>query len=201
MPTSLLLATTNSGKVREILELLAGLPISLTTLADYPAVSPPDETGSTFAENARQKAWYYAASTGRTAIAEDSGLEIDVLDGAPGVHSARFGGVDSTYPEKFAIVYDALRKAGVSTSPARFVCAVAVVDGDRVVYETQGVVEGTIAPEPRGTGGFGYDPIFFYPPFGMTLAEAGERKSLVSHRGQAFRQLRTFLERWRPGAS
>lgn len=193
MPPTLLIATTNQGKLREIRDLLAGVPVNLLTLADRPPVPVPEETGETFAENARQKARYYAAATGLVTVAEDSGLEIDALGGAPGVHSARFGGEDSTYPEKFALIYEGLRQAGVATSPARFVCAIAVADGDRIVYETRGVVEGEIAPAPRGEGGFGYDPVFFYPPFGTTLAEAGTRKSEVSHRGTAFRALRTWL--------
>jgi XTP/dITP diphosphohydrolase len=193
MPT-LLLATTNPGKIREIVELLRGAPLVLQTLADHPGTAPPDETGATFAENARQKALYYAARTGVPTVAEDSGLEIDALDGAPGVHSARFGGPDSTYPEKFALIDEALSRAASRDRSARFVCALAVAEGDRIVFEASGVVEGTIAPEPRGSGGFGYDPIFFYPPFGCTLAEAGERKSSVSHRAKAFEQLRLWLE-------
>src|SRR5207248_3262362 len=103
-------------------------------------------------------------------------------------------GAEASYPDKFALIYAALGKKGALASTARFVCAVALVDGGRLLYETQGVVEGRIAREPKGDGGFGYDPIFFYPPFGRTLAEAGDRKSIVSHRGQAFRALRAFLE-------
>lgn len=194
-PHILLVATTNLGKLREIRELLDGLPLELRTLSDYPPVPAPEETGATFAENARLKARYYAHALGETTVAEDSGLEIDAMGGAPGVQSARFGGEDSSYPEKFALIYEALRRAGAPTSPARFVCALAVARGDALLYETRGVVEGQVAPEPRGAGGFGYDPIFFYPPFGCTLAEAGARKSSVSHRGQAFRELRRLLER------
>lgn len=193
--TVLVVATTNEGKLREIRELLAGLPIDVRTLADYPSLDAPDETGATFVENARQKALFYAAATGAMTVAEDSGLEIDELGGAPGVHSARFGGEDSTYPQKFALIYRALSDAGVPTSPARFVCALAVASQGHVLFEARGTVEGEIAPEPQGDGGFGYDPIFFYPPFGSTLAEAGTRKSSVSHRGAAFRQLRAWLER------
>lgn len=191
---SLVVATTNLDKLLEIRALLDGLPVELRTLADFDAVDPPEETGSTFAENARQKARFYAKVTGEVVVAEDSGLEIDALGGAPGVHSARFGGESSSYPEKFARIYAGLSAAGVSSSPARFVCALAVADGDAIVFEARGTVEGSIAPEPRGSGGFGYDPIFFYPPFGCTLAEAGARKSTVSHRGQAFRSLRRMLE-------
>src|SRR5262245_30150807 len=133
---------------------------------------------------------HYAAATGELTVAEDSGLEIDALDGAPGVQSARYGGEDASYPEKFALIYDALRARGVATSPARFVCALALVRHGRVLFETRGMVEGTIAPEPKGTGGFGYDPIFFYPPYGQTLAEAGDAKAAVSHRAPAFRALK-----------
>ena len=190
----LLLATTNQGKLREIRALLAGLPLDISTLADYPAVEPPDETGATFAENARLKALYYGSRVGEVTVAEDSGLEIDALGGAPGVHSARFGGEGRSYPEKFRLIYEALGPMGDRPVTARFVCALAVAEGDRTLFETIGTVEGQIAREPRGEGGFGYDPIFFFPPFGCTLAEAGDRKSSASHRGMAFRALAAFLE-------
>jgi XTP/dITP diphosphohydrolase len=189
----LLLATTNPGKLAEIRPLLQDLPLALITLADLPPIAPPEETGGTFADNARLKARYYASCTGRLTVAEDSGLEIDALDGAPGVESARFGGLDSSYPQKFALLYEALDRRGSRGSAARFVCALAVAEGDRVVFEARGTIEGSIAPRPSGSGGFGYDPVFYFPPFGCTLAEAADRKSTVSHRGQAFRQLRTFL--------
>ena len=191
----LLLATTNPGKLREIRDILGGVPFELVTLAGWPGLAAPEETGRTFEENARQKALYYAAATGELTVAEDSGLEIDALDGIPGVESARFGGEDATYPEKFALIYDALRDKGAATSTARFVCALAVVHGDHIIFEARGAVEGRLAPQPTGEGGFGYDPIFFYPPFGRTLAEATDRKTEVSHRGKAFRELRAFLER------
>src|SRR5262252_2353707 len=190
----LVVATTNHGKLREIEMLLDGFPLTLVTLADWPGVAPPDETGRTFAENARLKAVYYAHHTGQLTVAEDSGLEIDALGGAPGVESARFGGAGSSYPEKFTLIYDALRAKKDGSTTARFVCALALARGDEVVFETRGTVEGTIAREPKGSGGFGYDPIFLYPPFGCTLAEASpEQKASVSHRGQAFRKLRTYL--------
>ena len=190
----LLVATTNRGKVREIKLILAGVDFELVTLDAWPSIEPPDETGTTFEENARAKALHYAAATGELTIAEDSGLEIDALGGAPGVESARFGGSDTTYPEKFSLIYDALRSAGAATSTARFVCAVTLARPGVVMFETRGTVEGLIAPEPRGTEGFGYDPIFLYPPFGRTLAEVGARKTDVSHRGHAFRALRAYLE-------
>jgi XTP/dITP diphosphohydrolase len=196
----LAVATTNRGKLREIAEMLKGLPFEIVTLADWPDIAAPEEDGRTFAENARLKALYYAARTGELTVAEDSGLEIDELGGAPGIESARFGGPDSTYAEKFDLIYSRLRANGpgdAAGSPARFVCALALVRDGRILFESRGVVEGRIAPEPRGSGGFGYDPIFFYPPFGCTLAEAGDRKAAVSHRGEAFRALRGFLERGR----
>jgi len=196
----LAVATTNRGKLREIAEMLKGLPFEIVTLADWPDIAAPEENGRTFAENARLKALYYAAHTGELTVAEDSGLEIDELGGAPGIESASFGGPDSSYAEKFDLIYSRLRANGpgdAAGSPARSVCALALVRDGRILFESRGVVEGRIAPEPRGSGGFGYDPIFFYPPFGCTLAEAGDRKAAVSHRGEAFRALRGFLERGR----
>ncbi len=191
----LVAATTNSGKVREIQSLLEAVPIGLSTLADYPPLAPPEETGTTFAENARLKALYYASRLGALTVAEDSGLEIDALGGAPGVHSARFGGEGTSYPEKFKLIDDVLRGVECRPYKARFVCALALAEGDRVLFESSGTIEGEIAPEPRGDGGFGYDPIFYFPPFGCTLAEAGDRKATVSHRAKAFRLLVEFFGR------
>ena len=190
----LLVATTNANKIREIGQMLAGAPVELVTLAAWPGVTAPDEVGVTFEENARDKALYYAAATGELTVAEDSGLVIDGLDGAPGVESARFGGVDLSYPEKFALIDAALAAKGDRQSTARFVCALALVRGADILFEARGTVEGRISPEPKGKGGFGYDPIFFYPPYGQTLAEAGDRKAAVSHRGEAFSKLRAFLQ-------
>jgi XTP/dITP diphosphohydrolase len=190
----LLVATTNQNKVREIRQLLAGLPLELLTLEQWPDLTAPDETGSTFEENARIKASYYAAATGELTVAEDSGLEIDALGGAPGVESARCGGAGSTYPEKFALIYDRLDAIGRRDSHARFVCALVLATPQKTRFEHRGTIEGRIAAQPRGEGGFGYDPIFFYPPFNQTLAEAGDRKASVSHRGEAFRALKAFLE-------
>lgn len=190
----LLVATTNKGKLAEIQTLLFGGPFEIQTLDGWSEVPPPEERGATFDENARAKALYYAGATGQLTVAEDSGLEIDALGGAPGVQSARYGGSDTTYPEKFALIYDAMSARGSATSTARFVCALALARPGEVVFETRATVEGRISPQPKGEGGFGYDPIFFYPPFGRTLAESGRRKSEVSHRGQAFRALRAFLE-------
>jgi XTP/dITP diphosphohydrolase len=190
----LVLATTNPNKVREIRALLGGVPIEIVGLDHFAAIDPPVEDGATFEANAALKARYYAAATGMAAIAEDSGLEIDALGGVPGVESARFAGAGSTYPEKFARLYAMLDKAGGRESTARFVCAVAVARGDQLLFSTRGTVEGQISAEPRGAHGFGYDPIFFYPPEGRTLAEVSdETKRAVSHRGAAFRALAAWL--------
>ena len=191
----LVVATTNRDKVREIREILEDSPIEIVTLDAWRGVAAPEENGRTFAENARLKALHYAGVTGELTVAEDSGLEIDALGGAPGVESARYGGADLPYSAKFALIYDALRARGADSSPARFVCALALARGGEILFEARGTVEGRVAPEPRGGGGFGYDPIFFYPPFGCTLAEAADRKNDVSHRASAFRQLRAYLVR------
>ena len=187
-----LVATTNPGKIREIKGILAGAPVDLVTLDDYPDIAEPDETGSTFAENARLKALYYAETTGLPSVADDSGLEIEALDNVPGVHSARWHGPD--YAVKFARIYEMLGERGLAGSPARFVAALAFARDGRIVFETTGIVNGQIAPRPRGHHGFGYDPIFYYPPLGCTLAEVdGPAKAAVSHRGAAFRKFREYL--------
>jgi XTP/dITP diphosphohydrolase len=192
VPPPLLIATTNPGKLREILGILEGVPFELRTLAEFPVIPEPEENGSTFAENARLKARYYAEHSGLPAVADDSGIEIEALDNGPGVHSARWHGTD--YPTKFAAIYRELQARGLTTSPARFVAHVALADRGRIVAEATGVVTGEIAGTPRGTHGFGYDPIFYYPPYGCTLAEVdGARKAAVSHRGQAFSRLRERL--------
>jgi XTP/dITP diphosphohydrolase len=187
-----LVATTNPGKLREIIAILAGLPIEVITLAAFPHVPEPEETGTTFVENARLKALYYEAATGLPSVADDSGLEVDALDNAPGVHSARWYGSD--YRIKFQKIYELLRARGASGSAARFVAWIAFVRNGRIEFETDGIVSGAIAAEPRGTHGFGYDPIFFYPPLGCTLAEVdGPAKAAVSHRGIAFTKFRAYL--------
>lgn len=198
-PPRLLVATTNRGKLAEIRDILAGMPTTLASLDDHPRIAAPDETGATFAANARLKARHYAEATGELTVAEDSGLEIDALDGQPGLRSARFNG--ESYADKFAAIRRMLARRGADASTARFVCALALADADGVLWETAGLVEGRVQFPPRGDGGFGYDPIFHYPPYGRTLAEvAPEEKAAVSHRGRAFRQLRRHLTTARAAA-
>lgn len=187
---NLLIATTNTHKLAEIRALLSGLPVRLDTLAAHPGLGAPEETGTTFAANARLKAVSYSERTGLRAVADDSGLEIDALDGAPGVRSARFGG--ASYAEKFAAIYAQLRARDAEGSAARFVCALAVADGPRIVFEARGVIEGRLAPRPAGAAGFGYDPIFELPD-GRTMAGLGEEKHAVSHRGLAARAILEVL--------
>jgi len=212
----LLVATTNAGKVREIRRVLDGLSVELVTLSDLPPIAEPEENGATFAGNARLKARYYAEGSGLPTVAEDSGLSIDAIGGRPGVQSARYPG--ATYADKFANLYHEL-SGHPPPWTARFVCALAFVDqapGKRpkalagidasrqsseawglepVAFECEGVVEGEVIAAPRGANGFGYDPIFFYPPYGKTLGEATDAEKLVvSHRGQAFRQFRDWLK-------
>lgn len=193
----LLVATTNPGKIREIREVLAGLPVELATLDDIAPVDAPEENGATFAANAALKARAYAAASGLSTVAEDSGLAIDALGGRPGIESARYPG--DTYADKFANLY---RELAPFPRPwtARFVCSLAFIADPMgptppVTFATEATIEGEIAPAARGTNGFGYDPIFFYPPYGCTLGEvSGERKLAVAHRGKAFRQFRDWLD-------
>jgi XTP/dITP diphosphohydrolase len=192
---TLLVATTNPGKLREIRQLMAGVAVRLTSLADIPSIEEPEETGTTFEENARLKARYYSARSGLWTVAEDSGLVIDALGGDPGVTSARYLRGDATYPERFADIYRRLASLGNAPRSARFVAALASVEEGKITYETTGVVEGTIADAPRGGGGFGYDPIFFYPPYERTLAEVTEAEKIaVAHRGIAFRRFADWIK-------
>jgi XTP/dITP diphosphohydrolase len=189
----LLVATTNPGKIREIRLVLEGVPRRLLTLADVAPVAEPEETGRTFAENAALKARAYAAASGLPTVAEDSGLAIDAIGGRPGVESARYPG--DTYPEKFANLYREL-EGHARPWTARFVCSLAFIEDPSAdpTFVTEATVEGEVTDEPRGTHGFGYDPIFFYPPYGCTLAEVtGDRKLAVAHRGKAFRAFRAWL--------
>lgn len=199
--TRLFIATTNPGKLREIRGILGHLPVEILALQDLAPVREPDETDTTFEENARLKALYYdnclvvGAVDRPYTVAEDSGLVIDALDGAPGVHSARFLRPDASYPERFAEISTRLAETPRGARSARFICALVVVHDGAVVYETTGAIEGEIADAARGEAGFGYDPIFYYPPYGRTLGEVSEaEKSRVAHRGEAFRRLALWLE-------
>jgi XTP/dITP diphosphohydrolase len=199
----LLIATTNRDKLREIHKVLDPTLFDLMTLADLPRIDEPEETGATFDENARLKALHYARAAAPyvsdeslLTVAEDSGLVVDALDGEPGVRSARFLRPEATYQERFDEIYRRLDARRGSARSARFICALAAAQGTAVVFETRGTIEGEISAEPRGDNGFGYDPIFLYPPYGQTLAEVDDEKKLaVAHRGHAFRRLSEWLRR------
>ena len=181
-------ATSNPGKLREFQ--LAAPDFDVRAL---PArVPPPEETGATFDENAAAKAEYYGKFIDGWLFADDSGLEVDALGGAPGVHSARYAGLDATDVENNALLLDGLK--GVANRSARFVCVIALVKDATLVKTFRGTIEGRILDGPRGDGGFGYDPLFYYEPFGCTFGEATiDRKMKVSHRAQALEAMFTFL--------
>jgi len=197
----LLVATTNPNKVREIEQVLRPLGFDVLGLHELAkAIPEPVEDADTFEGNARIKAQAYARALGTACLAEDSGLEVDALAGAPGVHSARYAGVGDTREERDHANNDKLLRALVAVPEAkrgaRFVCAMCLVDAEgTVVFETRGTYEGVIADAPRGSGGFGYDPLLFLPALGKTSAElTPDEKNALSHRGKATRALATFLD-------
>jgi XTP/dITP diphosphohydrolase len=182
-------ATTNPGKLREF---KLHPSIEIASLPNLHAIAPCKETGSTFQENAIQKALYYGAYTPERMIAEDSGIEVDALAGAPGVFSARFAGPGASDEQNNALLLDML--SGVADRKARYVSVIALVQNGRLLGMFRGEVEGEIALEPRGANGFGYDPLFFYRQFGCTFGEAAPlQKQSVSHRGRAIEKLFTYL--------
>jgi XTP/dITP diphosphohydrolase len=190
-PKELLIGTTSPNKLREIRPLLSEVPIELLTLADVPPMPDPEESAATFWENARIKALAYAKATGLAAVAEDSGLEIEALGGEPGVLSARFLGATAPYPVRFQEIF---RRLGRGPRDARFVTALALARGSELLFETETTIAGVIAAAPAGEHGFGYDPIFYYPPFGCTTAQLPlDLKASVSHRARAFRDLAGFF--------
>jgi XTP/dITP diphosphohydrolase len=194
MPT-ILLATGNAGKLRELRAIVAGTPLACRGLADYPGVAEAEETGATFAANARQKALHYAAATGSYTLADDSGLEVDALDGAPGVHSARYAGEPRSDEANNRRLLEALADVSAARRTARFRCAMALAHDGAVLLESEGAVEGRILEVPRGHNGFGYDPLFLIPDLDLTAAELpSERKHALSHRGQALRVMLARME-------
>ena len=190
----LVLATANAGKVRELRALLAGIPFEIRTLADYPPFVMPEETGTTYEANALIKARAAAAHTGELALGDDSGIEVAALGGAPGVHSARFGGPSLDDRGRVRHVLRQIEHVPDAQRGARFVCVIAVVDADGRETLVEGACDGRLTREPRGTEGFGYDPIFFYPPLGVTFGEVpDDRKATASHRGRAATAARAAL--------
>ena len=190
--TRLFCATGNAGKLREFRLAADSTRVEIELLPGYRQLPAAVEDGATFEENAIRKALHYGPHASGLLFADDSGLEVEALDGAPGVYSARYSGPHATDESNNRLLLEKLR--GVSHRNARFVCAIALVEGGRVVGVFHGAVEGVILDEPRGSGGFGYDPLFYCPAFGCTFGEAtGEQKFSLSHRGQAIRAMLTSL--------
>ena len=182
--------------MREIRRSFRGLPLELLSLRDIPGATEVEEKGKTFLENARQKSLAYSLRSDYLTLAEDSGLEIDALGGAPGVFSARFSGPGSSDEKNLRKVLRLLKGLPLPKRRARFVCQLVLSQRWRVLKECRGQVGGIIAEGKKGGGGFGYDPIFFYRPLGRTFAELPpDRKNAVSHRGRALRKMRVFLLR------
>jgi XTP/dITP diphosphohydrolase len=182
--THLFCATGNPGKLREFRMAAGHAPVEIDLLPSFREIPPCVEDGATFEENAVIKARHYGRHASGLLFADDSGLVVDALGGAPGVYSARFSGEHANDASNNRLLLERMR--GVENRAARFVCVVALVEGEAVRGLYRGEVEGVILDSPRGTGGFGYDPLFYYAPFGCTFGEASEeQKFLVSHRGKA----------------
>ena len=190
----LLVATRNSGKVRELADMLGDLQLEWLSLDDVGSSLEIAETGETFEDNAVLKANGYATETGLLTLADDSGLEVDALHGRPGVHTARYGGPGLTPEQRYIRLLDEMEGFSVSERQARFRCVVALATPARLLGVAGGVCEGRIALEPIGQGGFGYDPVFFLPDQGKTMAQLpADEKHRISHRGRAFSTITPLL--------
>jgi XTP/dITP diphosphohydrolase len=191
----LLIATKNRGKIRELEELLGDLPLQLRSLDDFSEVVEVAETGMTFAENAVLKAQSYALQTGLWALADDSGLEVEALNGAPGIFSARYAGKNTDYSEKIQKLLEELGKTHDEQRLARFVCAMAISDEKgEIKFLTESICDGKIALIPKGNNGFGYDPIFVPCNFEQTFGElSNEAKRKISHRAKATNKIIRYL--------
>jgi XTP/dITP diphosphohydrolase len=193
----LVLATANRAKGRELADLLADLPYRIRDLSAYPGVVLPPEGEASYAQNALGKARAVTAATGEIALADDSGIEVDAFGGRPGVLSARYGGEGLTDPDRNALMLRELANVPPARRTARYRAVIAVTAPDGREATVEGTVEGVLLDAPRGAGGFGYDPLFYYPPLGATFAEiAPEAKHAVSHRGRAMALARELLRRW-----
>ena len=190
-----MLATANRAKAREMAALLEGIPFRILNLSDFPGVTLPLEGESSYAENALAKARAVASATGQMSLADDSGIEVDALGGGPGVLSARYGGPGLSDPERCEVMLRDMASVRREKRTARFRCLIAIVCPSPHRETTlEGVVEGILLDTPRGAGGFGYDPLFFYPPLGRGFAElSAEEKNRVSHRAQAIARARQWL--------
>lgn len=193
--TTICVATSNPGKLREFRQAAAQLgyaDVAIQPLALPPGVEPPEENGDSFPANAGLKAAFYSRFTEGLVFADDSGLEVDALGGAPGIYSARYAGEGAGDQANNALLLERMR--GQQQRAARFVCAIAVARAGQVLATFRGTIEGELLQDPRGANGFGYDPLFLYPPLGRSTAELSpEEKIRVSHRGQALKQMLAWL--------
>jgi len=191
----IVLATHNRGKMKEMSSILAHLPVNLLTLDDFPQIGEIPETGETLKENAFIKAETVHQKTGLPALADDTGLEVDALDGAPGVHSTRYDGETATFEDNCRKMLQEMDGIPSEERTARFHTVIAFVSDSGNEW-TEGMVEGRILEIKRGDGGFGYDPLFYYPPLKKTFAELNsEQKNNISHRGKALRNFCQILEK------
>ncbi len=192
--SKLVIATSNQGKLAEFRQMLSKTPVSVLSLADFGSIDEIEETGTTFAENAIIKAKSYARQTGLPTLADDSGLEIEALEGRPGIHSARYGG-DTTFAEKMGLVLAELLETTNHNRRARFISSIAFASSDgSIIHTVDGNCSGVIAEAPRGNNGFGYDPIFVAEGFDETFGELAESiKGQISHRSRAFSKIIPYL--------
>jgi XTP/dITP diphosphohydrolase len=194
LPINLVIATRNRGKTSEISSLLSEFPIMIKNLDDFGPIPEMREDGKTFDENAYQKASFAAKILGFPALADDSGLVVDALGGAPGVYSARYGGKNATDKDRYLKLLDEMK--GITNRKAAFECviSIAVPTGAALTYEAR--CDGLIAEAPAGSNGFGYDPVFYYPPLQKTFAQlTQDEKNRVSHRGKALKELQSEFEK------
>lgn len=195
MEHRIIFATGNEGKMREVRLILADLGMEIISMKEAGASCEIEETGSSFAENAEIKAKAVWKQTGHIVLADDSGLVVDYLGGEPGIYSARYMGEDTSYEIKNQAIIDRVAEAKEEERTARFVSAIAAVLPDGTILHTEGTVEGKIAHQPAGTEGFGYDPIFYLPEYGMTSAQIPiEKKNEISHRGKALEAMKQKLK-------
>ena len=193
-PTILVIATRNKGKTKEIKALLKDFPVNIKNLDDFGPIPYSEEDGDSFDENAYKKASFAARILGLPALADDSGLIVEALDGAPGIHSARYAGENATDEQRYLKLLEDMK--GKSNRKAAFECVISIAapTGPALTYEAR--CEGLITTEPAGSNGFGYDPVFFYPPYNKTFAQiTGEEKNRISHRGKALAELKSEFDK------
>jgi XTP/dITP diphosphohydrolase len=201
-PATLLLATTSAGKLRELRQLFADLPLRLVAPAEVGLDLDPEETGATFRENAVIKATAFARASGLPSLADDSGLEVDALGGEPGVRSRRYAGPNASDADRIALLLSKLEDVPAGRRNARFRCVMALAEPDRLIGTVEGTCAGRIAPAPRGHNGFGYDPIFWLPEQERTMAELPDHeKNAISHRGRAGAAAHGLIRTWLAGTA